>query len=404
MEEQQLTFTVIDSVRRDANGRKIIGDYIILKQRLGEGNFCHVKLCQHIITGKHYAVKVYHTVVLARAREFRSARSATGGLQFTTVLDKVSREIALMQSCLEHDAAISDCVTLREVYLVRAPAREALGMPRGTTGPLGAYGPSKLYLVMDYLEVGSVMTPSFHAAECTEEPVVDTVDETVRSDMSKAPVYQGLLIPWDTVVCPDPPCLSWGYPEALAKCVFKDAATGVQFLHERSIVHRDVKPDNLLMGADGHVRLADLSVAAKLPPDGRVRGTEGTYAFLPPECTRDDDGTAYSGHDGKAADAWSLGVTLWVLLFGTLPFYVTGLENLFNAIATAEVHIPRGCRVTSECEDILRRLFCKEPLERLSVRQALEHPWLRNVDYSVAQRFATSVLEKRRKTQQARSV
>lgn len=89
----------------------------------------------------------------------------------------------------------------------------------------------------------------------------------------------------------------------------------------------------------------DFSVAAKLDSDGRIRGSEGTYFFFPPECTTaSEEGNSssarciklylseeYKGHDGRAADIWALGVTMWCLLFGEVPFYSSNMVVRFQA-------------------------------------------------------------------------
>lgn len=76
-----------------------------------------------------------------------------------------------------------------------------------------------------------------------------------------------------------------------------------------------------------HDIAGDFGVADKLDAEGFVKGTEGTYLFLPPECaTLKSEDVGYKGHDGRKADIWALGVTLWCLLFGTVPFYSFSLE------------------------------------------------------------------------------
>lgn len=108
--------------------------------------------------------------------------------------------------------------------------------------------------------------------------------------------------------------------EETIKSVIKDIASGLQYCHERGVLHRDIKPQNIMFGADHHAKLIDFGVSQVLA-DGNasdlVKQTEGTYHFMAPEaCDPDVD-----EYGGKATDVWALGVTLYTLLFGKCPFW-----------------------------------------------------------------------------------
>ncbi|MBK8913478.1 MAG: tetratricopeptide repeat protein [Phycisphaerales bacterium] len=100
---------------------------------------------------------------------------------------------------------------------------------------------------------------------------------------------------------------------------FADAARGLRAIHERGLVHRDVKPANLLLGRDGRVRLTDLGVAALLnPPEGGADGCTGTHEYAAPECFTPGIPPSAS------ADLYGLGATIFHLLTGTPPFASLG--------------------------------------------------------------------------------
>ena len=93
------------------------------------------------------------------------------------------------------------------------------------------------------------------------------------------------------------------------------AGQGVDFLHANGIVHGDIKPDNLLLGADGHVRLVDLGSARRVasPPGDILQRTAGTPAFFSPEMAA---GLQFSG---RAADLWAVAVCLFYFVAGAFP-------------------------------------------------------------------------------------
>lgn len=108
-------------------------------------------------------------------------------------------------------------------------------------------------------------------------------------------------------------------------------------MHNHRIVHRDIKPENVLLGRSG-AKLADLGVAHFFEADdadaklGLLGKTEGTPHFLAPEALQ-TSGAAYSGY---AADVWALGVTLYAMLTGSLPFWADNAVELQRVIREEE--------------------------------------------------------------------
>jgi calcium/calmodulin-dependent protein kinase kinase 2 len=105
-------------------------------------------------------------------------------------------------------------------------------------------------------------------------------------------------------------------------------------VHSQGIIHRDIKPDNLLLSADDVLKIVDFGVSEMFDKKSPMMTSKsaGSPAFLPPEL-------CYAGHgniSGTAVDIWSMGVTLYCLLFGRLPFDHAGVIQLYEAIKNDE--------------------------------------------------------------------
>ncbi|KAI9143276.1 kinase-like domain-containing protein [Paraphysoderma sedebokerense] len=119
------------------------------------------------------------------------------------------------------------------------------------------------------------------------------------------------------------------YSEEKCRALFQQIVLGVEYLHAHDIVHRDIKPDNLLLSHDNVVKIVDFGVS-EMFDKGKdiVEKTAGSPAFLPPElCSNNPQSIS-----GKAADIWSMGVTLYCLSFGKMPYTGSTLIDLYASI------------------------------------------------------------------------
>lgn len=169
-------------------------------------------------------------------------------------------------------------------------------------------------------------------------------------------------------------------PEAAA--LFSQIMLSMEYLHSLDIVHRDVKPENILYIADGSndVKLIDFGYAGVWSPDKPLTGLCGTPDYVAPEVLTwyddDDKGTAY----GKGSDLWSLGVLLYVILSGCSPFSADAEEQLLKQVAEAkyEFYEHEWKDVSDNAKDLIKRLLVVDPAQRLSMQQLLAHPWLKD--------------------------
>ncbi|XXG97437.1 hypothetical protein Hte_003738 [Hypoxylon texense] len=213
-----------------------------------------------------------------------------------------------------------------------------------------------------------------------------------------------------------------------ARATFRDTVLGLEYLHYEGVVHRDIKPANLLWTRDHRVKISDFGVsyfgrpiregepdelvseseARDFDDDLELAKTVGTPAFFAPELCYTDPNIEQP-KISEQIDVWSLGVTLYCLIFARIPFMAEDEFQMFHKIAKEEVYIPRRRlkpvdpqhspsstslykRVNNEpyrddcilayeevddlLYDLLRRMLTKNPEKRIRLREVKRHPWV----------------------------
>eukprot|EP00667_Euglena_gracilis_P004308 EG_transcript_4328 len=156
----------------------------------------------------------------------------------------------------------------------------------------------------------------------------------------------------------------------------------LEYLHALGVVHRDVKSDNVLFDAEGHAVLIDVGLATRLPPGGVQRGSPAYRGvrnlYFSPEILRGED-FAYE------ADWWALGVLLYGLLLGTVPFPAADWDAMQTAIMSdEEVQIPEARQLSFAGAHFLRTLLAKSKRRRLMTATDIKaHPWFADVDWEL---------------------
>ena len=161
-------------------------------------------------------------------------------------------------------------------------------------------------------------------------------------------------------------------PEKKARFFFKSITYGLAHCHCRSVLHRDIKLDNILLDKDGGVKLCDFGVSKILKKDAIIKEQCGTPAYIAPEIISDE------GYKGFSVDVWSLGVLLYAMVCGTVPFKATNMKELHTLINKGEFHFPNP--VSEEVEDLIRHMLLKEKDGRISIPEVLNHPWVNTFD------------------------
>ncbi|KAG8596924.1 hypothetical protein GDO81_002106 [Engystomops pustulosus] len=168
--------------------------------------------------------------------------------------------------------------------------------------------------------------------------------------------------------------------DATAKLYFYQMLLAVQYLHDNGIIHRDLKPENVLLSSTNEeccIKITDFGQSKIVGESSLMRTLCGTPHYLAPEVLT----TAGTGGYSKAVDCWSLGVILFVCLSQYPPFsedhckmplkdQITG--GHYNFIPAAWVN------VSHEALDLIKKMLVVDPEKRLTIQQALEHPWLQD--------------------------
>ncbi|XP_068685696.1 peripheral plasma membrane protein CASK-like [Montipora foliosa] len=166
------------------------------------------------------------------------------------------------------------------------------------------------------------------------------------------------------------------YSEAVASHYLRQVLEALSFCHENRIVHRDLKPHNILLASKENsapIKIADFGVAVEIGEEGYVSsGRIGTPHFMSPEVINREQ-------YGKPVDVWGCGVVLFILLSGSFPFQGTGekiYESIKKGIPTMRPKI--WDIISDDAKDLVKKMLEHDQNDRVTAKEALQHPWLKN--------------------------
>lgn len=162
------------------------------------------------------------------------------------------------------------------------------------------------------------------------------------------------------------------FPLSQAHGYFTQLVDGLEYLHSQGIIHKDIKPGNLLLTLDGTLKISDLGVAEALDmfaENDTCYTGQGSPAFQPPEIANGHESFA-----GFKVDIWSSGVTLYNITTGQYPFEGDNIYRLFENIGKGEFSIPP--EIEEPLRELLLGMLQKDPVVRFCLQQVKRHPWL----------------------------
>ena len=167
--------------------------------------------------------------------------------------------------------------------------------------------------------------------------------------------------------------------EKRASIIIHQMATAVYYMHSFGVVHRDLKPENVLMTSndeDSDIRILDFGLSKILGPYEKCDEPYGTLTYCAPEIIIDEP---YS----KPVDLWSLGVMTYLMVSGKLPFNAEDENEIARQVVYDEpnyVRNPVWKTISPECLDFIKRLLNKDQRKRMTIKELLEHKWIKMYD------------------------
>ena len=157
----------------------------------------------------------------------------------------------------------------------------------------------------------------------------------------------------------------WEYEAAI---IMKKLLQAIEYLHSNKVMHKDIKPKKILLTKDGEIKLIDFGLS-KWTTSGKLHTASGTPYYLAPE--------VLYGHKTAKSDIWSLGVLMYCLLSGTLPFVSDAQETVYEKAQEAEVTFDSRVwgHISFEAQDLITKMMDKEFHHRYNAAECLGHEW-----------------------------
>ncbi|XP_032660109.1 serine/threonine-protein kinase MARK2 isoform X6 [Chelonoidis abingdonii] len=372
-----------------------IGNYRLLKT-IGKGNFAKVKLARHVLTGKEVAVKIIdktqlNSSSLQKSQMLQRASADTQGhhpqrpcLLCTALL--ITREIRPQNTVLAADS------------LHTRGGSTSSALPWGSSGLLCGrrcwmrwhplrrlHFQSKLNLLVVNC-LCWVLSLSFMWGEtrCRHLPMTSCLKLFREVRIMKVLNHPNIVKLFEVIETEKTLYLVMEYAsggevfdylvahgrmkEKEARAKFRQIVSAVQYCHQKFIVHRDLKAENLLLDADMNIKIADFGFSNEFTFGNKLDTFCGSPPYAAPELFQ---GKKY---DGPEVDVWSLGVILYTLVSGSLPFDGQNLKELRERVLRGKYRIP--FYMSTDCENLLKKFLILNPSKRGTLEQIMKDRWM----------------------------
>ncbi|XP_061341194.1 serine/threonine-protein kinase SRK2I-like isoform X2 [Gastrolobium bilobum] len=165
------------------------------------------------------------------------------------------------------------------------------------------------------------------------------------------------------------------FTEDEARFFFQQLISGVSYCHAMQVCHRDLKLENTLLDGSPalHLKICDFGYSKSSLLHSQPKSTVGTPAYIAPEVLLKQE------YDGKIADVWSCGVTLYVMLVGLYPFEDPNepkdFRKTIQRVLSVQYSIPDFVQISPECRNVISRIFVFDPAERITIPEILKNEW-----------------------------
>ena len=174
--------------------------------------------------------------------------------------------------------------------------------------------------------------------------------------------------------------------EKTARFLFRQIILGIKHIHSQKIVHRDIKLENILIDLNNNIKICDFGIGRILNSKNQMLHDKcGTPMYMAPEILLS---SKTKGYEGFPVDIWSAGISLYIMLSGTLPFNLKNNEsssidssnnnNIELQYSIIKKEPKKIEKISDEARDLLKGLLNKNPHKRLTIDQILNHPWLKS--------------------------
>ena len=163
------------------------------------------------------------------------------------------------------------------------------------------------------------------------------------------------------------------FEERELKKFFAKIIRGIKYLHKNSILHRDLKLDNILLDKLMSPKICDFGISSIWIPNKKIYDTGGTPAYLAPEVIK------AQGEVQPKSDVWSLGVLLFLLSFGYVPFKANDMQILYNKIIIGKYKVDEDHNLSDSLIDLIKKMLVVNIKDRIGIDDVIKHSWMGSV-------------------------